>query len=96
MDYANLHVSAICLATNIFIFTAFDELASAYTEQMRGLLDGGVDLLLVETVFDTANAKAALFAAQTLFAEEYERVPLIVSGTIVDKSGRGGAQFNGI
>ena len=53
------------LKFNICIsIAAFDELATAYSEQMRGLLDGGVDLLLVETVFDTANAKAALFAAQ--------------------------------
>ncbi|KAG7171128.1 Methionine synthase-like [Homarus americanus] len=66
----------------------FDELVSAYTEQARGLLDGGVDILLVETVFDTANAKAALFAIQTLFEKEYEPLPIFVSGTIVDKSGR--------
>ena len=60
----------------------------AYSEQVRGLLDGGVDLLLVETVFDTANCKAALYAIQSLFEDEYEQVPLVVSGTIVDKSGR--------
>ena len=60
----------------------------AYTEQARGLLDGGVDLLLVETVFDTANCKAALFALQQLFDRDYLEVPIIVSGTIVDKSGR--------
>jgi len=66
----------------------FDELVSAYSDQIRGLLDGGVDLLLVETVFDTANCKAALYAVQTLFEDEFEAVPLIVSGTIVDKSGR--------
>jgi 5-methyltetrahydrofolate--homocysteine methyltransferase len=69
---------------------AFDDLVTAYTEQLRGLLDGGVDLLLVETIFDTANAKAALFAAQTLFEEEYEKIPIVISGTIVDKSGRQG------
>ncbi|KAK3879260.1 hypothetical protein Pcinc_016153, partial [Petrolisthes cinctipes] len=66
----------------------FDELVDAYEEQARGLLDGGVDLLLIETVFDTANAKAALFAVQTLFETDYEPIPIFVSGTIVDKSGR--------
>jgi len=66
----------------------FDELVNAYTEQARALLDGGVDVLLVETIFDTANSKAALFAIQLLFEEEYDAVPLFVSGTIVDKSGR--------
>ncbi|XP_051849501.1 methionine synthase [Antechinus flavipes] len=66
----------------------FDELVEAYQEQARGLLDGGVDILLVETIFDTANAKAALFALQKLFEEEYDRRPIFVSGTIVDKSGR--------
>ncbi|CAG0894648.1 unnamed protein product [Darwinula stevensoni] len=66
----------------------FDELADAYAEQARGLLDGGVHVLTVETVFDTANAKAALFALQTLFEGEYDPVPIFVSGTIVDKSGR--------
>ncbi|KAJ2181333.1 hypothetical protein EV181_005249, partial [Coemansia sp. RSA 532] len=67
----------------------FDELVEAYTEQVRGLLDGGSDVLLVETIFDTLNAKAALFAIDTLFDEGiYERVPLFVSGTIVDQSGR--------
>ncbi|EDO35691.1 predicted protein [Nematostella vectensis] len=66
----------------------FDELVDAYTEQARGLLDGGVDVLLVETIFDTANAKAALFAIDQLFEKEYSPVPVFVSGTIVDKSGR--------
>lgn len=66
----------------------FDELVVAYSEQAKGLLDGGVDVLLVETIFDTANAKAALFAIQTLFENEYDPVPIFVSGTIVDKSGR--------
>ena len=60
----------------------------AYAAQARALLDGGVDILLVETIFDTANAKAALYAVQLLFEEEYDDVPLFVSGTIVDKSGR--------
>ena len=66
----------------------FDELVEAYAEQARGLLDGGVDILLVETVFDTANCKAALFAIQQIFDTEYDEVPVMVSGTIVDKSGR--------
>ena len=69
-------------------FVEFDELVEAYAEQARGLLDGDVDILLVETVFDTANCKAALFAIQQLFESEYDEVPIMVSGTIVDKSGR--------
>ena len=67
---------------------SFDELAAAYGEQARGLLDGGVDILLVETVFDTLNCKAALFAIQSLLEEREEEVPIIVSGTITDASGR--------
>lgn len=66
----------------------FDELVEAYREQATGLLDGGVDILLVETIFDTANAKAALFALQNLFEEKYAPRPIFISGTIVDKSGR--------
>jgi 5-methyltetrahydrofolate--homocysteine methyltransferase len=66
----------------------FDDLEHAYHDQARGLLDGGVDLLLVETVFDTLNAKAALFAIQRLFDEGARRVPLMASVTIVDQSGR--------
>lgn len=67
----------------------FDELVTAYTEQARGLLDGGSDILLVETIFDTLNAKAALYAIDVLFTEEgYERCPIMISGTIVDQSGR--------
>lgn len=50
----------------------------AYSQQARGLLDGGADVLLVETIFDTANAKAALFAIENLFESEYERVPVLV------------------
>ncbi len=67
---------------------SFDELVAAYHEAARGLLDGGVDLLLVETVFDTLNAKAALFAVDSLFEERGTRLPLIISGTITDASGR--------
>ncbi|KAF3691467.1 Methionine synthase [Channa argus] len=66
----------------------FDELVEAYSEQVRGLLDGGADLLLVETIFDTANSKAALFAIDLLFEKSYERRPIFISGTIVDRSGR--------
>jgi 5-methyltetrahydrofolate--homocysteine methyltransferase len=66
----------------------FDELVEAYTEQVRGLVDGGVDILLVETVFDTLNCKAALFAIDQ-FCEKHEiRMPVMVSGTITDASGR--------
>ncbi|XP_064402589.1 methionine synthase-like isoform X2 [Halichondria panicea] len=66
----------------------FDELADAYLEQAKGLLDGGVDILMVETIFDTANARAALYGIDQLFASGYRKVPIFVSGTIVDKSGR--------
>ncbi|ORY00126.1 methionine synthase-like protein [Basidiobolus meristosporus CBS 931.73] len=67
----------------------FDQLVEAYKEQTRGLLDGGSDILLVETIFDTLNAKAALYAIDLLFSEEgYKEVPVLVSGTIVDQSGR--------
>jgi 5-methyltetrahydrofolate--homocysteine methyltransferase len=66
----------------------FDEVVASYTEQVNGLLDGGVDLILVETIFDTLNAKAALFALETIFAERNQRWPIIISGTITDASGR--------
>ncbi|CAM9120698.1 unnamed protein product [Lampetra planeri] len=66
----------------------FDELVEAYSVQVRGLLDGGADILLVETIFDTANAKAALFAIDLLFEKSYEKTPIFISGTIVDRSGR--------
>ena len=71
-----------------FRAVTFDQLAAAYREQARGLLDGGADLLMVETIFDTLNAKAALFAILDLFDERGERVPVMVSGTITDASGR--------
>jgi 5-methyltetrahydrofolate--homocysteine methyltransferase len=67
---------------------SYDELVAAYSEAAGALIDGGVDLLLVETVFDTLNAKAALFAIDTYFDEHGIRLPLIVSGTITDASGR--------
>ncbi len=66
----------------------FDQLVAAYTEAAEGLLDGAVDLILVETVFDTLNAKAALFAIEALFEARGVRLPVIVSGTITDASGR--------
>ncbi|MEM7244375.1 MAG: methionine synthase [Acidobacteriota bacterium] len=66
----------------------FEELVATYDEASRALLDGGADLLLVETILDTLNAKAALFALEAVFDERGERVPLIVSGTITDASGR--------
>ncbi|WP_210464112.1 methionine synthase [Rufibacter roseolus] len=66
----------------------YDELVEAYTEQVRGLVDGGVDLLLVETIFDTLNAKAALFAIDQYSQQTGKRLPLMVSGTITDASGR--------
>lgn len=67
---------------------SFDDLRIAYKEQVKGLLDGGADVLLVETVFDTLNAKAALFAIQEYFEEIGKQVPVMVSGTITDASGR--------
>ena len=66
----------------------FDELATAYLEQVRGLIDGGVDTLLIETIFDTLNAKAALYAVQKFFDEGGRVVPIMISGTITDASGR--------
>ncbi|KAK3738927.1 hypothetical protein RRG08_006494 [Elysia crispata] len=66
----------------------FDELVEAYAEQTRGLLDGGADVILVETIFDTANAKAAIYAIENVFEQGYAKVPIFISGTIVDKSGR--------
>ena len=66
----------------------FDELCVAYTEQLNGLLDGGVDIILLETIFDTLNAKAAIFAIESVFEERGERLPLMISGTATDASGR--------
>jgi len=67
---------------------SFDELVDSYYEQVAGLMDGGVDLLLVETVFDTLNCKAALFAIDKYFDTSGRKVPIMVSGTITDASGR--------
>ncbi|ELR17587.1 5methyltetrahydrofolate-homocysteine methyltransferase [Acanthamoeba castellanii str. Neff] len=67
----------------------FEELVEAYTEQAKGLYDGGADILLVETIFDTLNAKAALYALIELFEDpKYPRIPLFISGTVIDKNGR--------
>ncbi|AZI42460.1 methionine synthase [Deinococcus psychrotolerans] len=71
-----------------FRAVTYDGLHDAYTQQIRGLLKGGADLLLIETIFDTLNAKAALFAVETVFSEVGRRVPVMVSGTITDASGR--------
>ena len=68
--------------------TSFDELREAYQEATKGLLEGGADLLLVETIFDTLNAKAALFAIEDVFEAMGLRVPVMISGTITDQSGR--------
>jgi 5-methyltetrahydrofolate--homocysteine methyltransferase len=67
---------------------AFDDLVATYSDAVRGLLDGGADLLLVETIFDTLNAKAALFAIESHFDTSGIRVPVMISGTITDASGR--------
>jgi 5-methyltetrahydrofolate--homocysteine methyltransferase len=66
----------------------FDDLVAAYGEAVRGLIDGGADLILLETIFDTLNAKAGVFAAETVFAEVGRRLPIMISGTITDLSGR--------
>ncbi len=66
----------------------FDEVVASYSEQINGLIDGGADLLMVETIFDTLNAKAALFAIETIFEGDKKRIPIIISGTITDASGR--------
>ncbi len=66
----------------------FDQLVEAYLEQLKGLVDGGVDLFLVETIFDTLNAKAALFAIDTFCASLGRKIPIMISGTITDASGR--------
>ena len=71
-----------------FRAVTYDQLVEAYSEQVRGLMDGGVDLLLVETVFDTLNAKACLFAIDQFFEAQGRRLPVMVSVTITDRSGR--------
>ncbi|WP_353428870.1 methionine synthase [Paracoccus denitrificans] len=66
----------------------FDDLRIAYAEQIRGLIDGGADLILIETIFDTLNAKAAIFACEEVFQDKGQRLPVMISGTITDLSGR--------
>ncbi len=66
----------------------FEQLRAAYTEQINGLIDGGVDILLIETIFDTLNAKAAIFALESVFEVRNMRLPVMVSGTVTDASGR--------
>lgn len=66
----------------------FDEMAEAYYEEARGLMDGGADILLIETIFDTLNAKAAIFAIDKLFTDTGKKLPVMISGTITDASGR--------
>ncbi len=67
---------------------SFDQLVEAYTESLRGLIDGGADLVLVETIFDTLNAKAALYAVDRHFEKTGRKLPIMISGTITDASGR--------
>ena len=72
-----------------FRAVSFDEVVAAYTEQVKGLAEGGVDMLLVETIFDTLNAKAAIFAIKNYFRKENKpELPIMISGTITDASGR--------
>src|ERR1700712_225803 len=72
-----------------FRAVTFDEVAAAYTEQVKGLVDGGVDLLLLETIFDTLNAKAGIYAIKKYFREnKLKELPIMISGTITDASGR--------
>jgi 5-methyltetrahydrofolate--homocysteine methyltransferase len=67
---------------------SFDDLVAAYSESLRGLVDGGVDLVLCETIFDTLNGKAAIFAIESVFEAAGQRLPVMISGTITDQSGR--------
>ena len=67
---------------------SFDEMRKAYEEQVRGLIDGGVDLILLETIFDTLNAKAGIFAIENVFEQRGTRLPVMISVTITDRSGR--------
>ena len=71
-----------------FRAVTFEQMATAYAEQIRGLMDGGVDILLIETIFDTLNAKAAIYALYEVFEEKGQSLPVMISGTIVDQSGR--------
>jgi len=71
-----------------FRAVSFDDLVLAFSEQTKALIDGGVDVLLIETITDTLNAKAALYAIQEIFAKRGKKIPVMISGTIVDMSGR--------
>ncbi|MDF3063164.1 MAG: metH [Microvirga sp.] len=71
-----------------FRAVTFDQVRDAYAEQVRGLVDGGAEIILIETIFDTLNAKAAIFATQGVFAERGVKLPIMISGTITDLSGR--------
>jgi 5-methyltetrahydrofolate--homocysteine methyltransferase len=71
-----------------FRATSFDELAEAYYEQTKALIEGGSDIILIETIFDTLNAKAAIFAVEKYFDDTGKRLPIMISGTITDRSGR--------
>ena len=72
-----------------FRAVTFDEVAAAYTEQIKGLVDGGVDVILIETIFDTLNAKAAIYATKNYFRSNHlPELPIMISGTITDASGR--------
>src|SRR3954470_3011289 len=71
-----------------FRAVTFDQVRDSYAEQVRGLIDGGAELILIETIFDTLNAKAAIVAAKQAFAERGVSLPIMISGTITDLSGR--------
>jgi 5-methyltetrahydrofolate--homocysteine methyltransferase len=71
-----------------FRAVTFDQVMEAYYEQIRGLVDGGVDIILIETIFDTLNAKAAIFATKKYFQDHQTELPVMISGTITDASGR--------
>lgn len=81
-DYRNISIYTVSWYMYMYHYCfvlAFDELVDSYSEQCRGLLDGGSDVLMIETIFDTANAKAAIFAVKQLFDKEYKPVPVFVS-----------------
>jgi 5-methyltetrahydrofolate--homocysteine methyltransferase len=78
----------MCIRDSGYRDLTFHSMMNAYYEQARGLIDGGVDILLIETITDTLNAKSALFAIQKYYAEIGRVFPIMISGTIVDQSGR--------
>src|SRR5205823_11136602 len=71
-----------------FRAVTFDQLKQTYSDQAKALIEGSVDLLMIETIFDTLNAKAALFAIAEVFEETGRKIPLMISGTVTDRSGR--------